>query len=236
MALALVGASDVAQAGIVNGSFTGPAFSEALTHNPSFFSFQEVTLNGWTAEGYAFVYTSPTASANGVSLISVTAPPLGENFVAIDPSYEGPGGIEQTLSGLTVGDKYAVTFEYAGAQQSGFSGVTTEGWDVTVNGTLDANTQLTNPITVGNVGNSHVHPAFSGWFSDTFDFTASSTSELLDFLAEGGPNSTQPPFDLLANVSLTQVPTQVPEPVTLSLFGAGVAGAFAVRRRKKKVA
>jgi hypothetical protein len=28
--------------------------------------------------------------------------------------------------------------------------------------------------------------------------------------------------------------TAVPEPLTLSVFGAGVAGAFAARRRKKK--
>jgi len=29
-------------------------------------------------------------------------------------------------------------------------------------------------------------------------------------------------------------PAQVPEPVTMSLFGAGLAGAFIARRRKKQ--
>jgi hypothetical protein len=35
---------------------------------------------------------------------------------------------------------------------------------------------------------------------------------------------------------VTERVQNVPEPITLSLFGAGLAGAAALRRRKKKVA
>lgn len=36
-------------------------------------------------------------------------------------------------------------------------------------------------------------------------------------------------------ITYTYTPTNVPEPITLSVFGAGLAGAAALRRRKKKV-
>jgi hypothetical protein len=40
----------------------------------------------------------------------------------------------------------------------------------------------------------------------------------------------------LANIDLGVPPSDVPEPLTLSLFGAGLAGAAAIRRRRKKAA
>jgi hypothetical protein len=46
----------------------------------------------------------------------------------------------------------------------------------------------------------------------------------------------------LSNIQPYTVPTSpggpgtsVPEPITLSIFGAGLAGAFAARRRRKKI-
>jgi hypothetical protein len=39
---------------------------------------------------------------------------------------------------------------------------------------------------------------------------------------------------LVGTGTVTAVPTAVPEPLTLSLFGAGLAGAFAARRKTKK--
>jgi len=233
LALASIGATEIAQANIItNGNFTSPSVStsEALTNNPEFSPSKEISLTSWTAAGYSFVFTSPTATANSsVSLYQVTAPPGGENFVAIDPSYKGPGSISQTVNGLTKGDTYVLSFEYAGAQQSGYKGATTEQWDVSLGGGATQDTPVIN------LPNDSPNSApFSGWQTETFKFVANGSSEVLEFLAAGGPAGTEPPFDLLADVSLTQqTRTPVPEPVSLSLFGAGLVGAAAIRRRKK---
>ena len=223
--LALLSAAGIAQADVTNGNFTGGVSgSNALLNNPTYSNGSETTLTGWSSEGYSFVYTNPSDNNRGVSLIGVTAPnnPASTNFVAIDPVYQAPGAISQTLS-LGAGT-YAVTFEWAAAQQSGFSGATTEFWTVD----FGAASQSTSTYHLA----SH---AFSGWMSQTFDFVVTGGSETLSFLAGGGPSSTQPPFDLLADVRLTQV--TVPEPASIAMFGAGlagIAGFAAMRRRKNK--
>jgi hypothetical protein len=53
-----------------------------------------------------------------------------------------------------------------------------------------------------------------------FTYTATSTSEVLSFLAAGTPTQSQPPFDLLDGVCLTQ---NVPDSSsTAGLLGLGV--------------
>lgn len=48
-------------------------------------------------------------------------------------------------------------------------------------------------------------------------------------LVTGGPSTTD-------TINISSPPEATPEPLTLSLFGAGLAGAVAMRRRKKKIA
>jgi hypothetical protein len=60
-------------------------------------------------------------------------------------------------------------------------------------------------------------------------FTASTTTELLGFFAEGAPGG-DPPIDLLGNVSITATP----EPGTCVILGVGLLGILAVRRQAKK--
>ena len=68
----------------------------------------------------------------------------------------------------------------------------------------------------------------SGYVQYTFD-VASTGSDTLTFVERNDPS-----YWALDDVSLNPlVTTRVPEPFTLSLFGAGLAGAVAMRRRKK---
>ena len=75
-----------------------------------------------------------TSSSNGLNVTALTAAGGNGTFIAVDPNYQNTAnGISQTVTGLTSGQSYTVTFEYAGAEQTTGSGAqaagpTTEGW------------------------------------------------------------------------------------------------------------
>jgi hypothetical protein len=217
---------------VTNGSF-------AVTGGTTSFQFGTYgpytpteTLAGWASpNGYNYVFLPTSTAATGyygsLSLWSSTstgspntfnnASPTGGNFVAADSDY-GTQPITQTISGLKVGDHYSLSFAWAGAQQSGFTGATTDSWGVSL-GSQTFNTATINLPSEG----------FSGWMNQTFHFTATSTSEVLSFLASGSPAI--PPFALLANVSLIDIP----EPGSATIFAlafAGLAGIAQSRRRR----
>ena len=149
-------------------------------------------------------------SANGLPATS----PDGGNFVAADGAYH-TGPISQTITGLTIGDIYAVSFWWAGAQQLNYTSANTEQWKVTLGGTTQSTAILDN-----------ASKGFTGWQFVTFDYTATSTTEMLSFLAAGTPSGV-PPFSLLDGVSVTNTstpPPTVPEPGDLLLLGAGMSG------------
>lgn len=191
------------------------------------------SLAGWASTGYNYVFLPASATATGyygaLSLWSSTssgspntfnnAGPTGGNFVAADADYPGGGtaAITQTINGLVVGKTYAVSFAWAGAQQSGFTGATTDSWQVT----LGSQTQTTQTVNVLSQG-------FSGWMNQTFNYVATNTSEVLSFLAVGAPAI--PPFTLLANVSVTQVP----EPTSLMLMTTALAGLLFLARQRRR--
>jgi hypothetical protein len=223
--------------------FVGPAYAVNLVQNGNFetgnfphgsgqVGFQGTSLANWTngninpsTPAYNLIFlpgdTTAGAQEGSVSLYAPAGPDTlaggGGNFIAGDPDFNN-GPLNQTITGLTVGASYTLTFDYAGAQQMGFNGATQEGWQVS----LGSETHTT-PIL------NNAEHGFTGWFAATMSFTATSTSEVLSFLAVGGPSGTQPPFVLLDNVALN---LSVPEPMTLSVFGIGLVGAAAWRRRK----
>ncbi len=236
---------------VTNGSFedTTPlnGFSAGISGQINY----SLLATGWTAPAlfgsYAFVFTPGTAdvTAVGGGAISQYYPdnvylwgpndgsnnglpatsPDGGNFLADDGSYQNGGPITQVLNGLTAGDTYSVTFWWAAAQQEGFYGATTSGWQVNLG---------TNVNTAQMVGIDPLNPlpseGFSGWTQQTFDFTADSTSDTLSFLAQGAPGSTQPPFALLDGVDVEQV---TPEPGTWVLMLTGILGALGVMRSRQ---
>jgi hypothetical protein len=189
---------------------------------------------GWTTDGYNFLFTPGSADTTGVDgkdgALELWGPndgssnglpatgPSGGNFVAADGAFE-VGAIQQTIDGLTPGEQYTLTFNWAGAQQEGFNGATTEQWQVS----LGSETQDT--IVVDNPNHG-----FSGWMSETMYFTADSASEVLSFLAVGTPNG-EPPFALLDGVSME---AGTPEPGTLVLFLGGFGAIAALRMRARR--
>jgi hypothetical protein len=97
-----------------------------------------------------------------------------------------------------------------------------------VDGVLNFRTQL-----VGMIDSTHFDPLFSfDWFTDynAIDGGTATTASDVFFpnpLGTGGIT-----LSAINGVPL-DTPSGVPEPITVSLFAAGVAGAFAARRNKK---
>jgi len=250
ISLLLLGTANSAQATIVtNGGFETV---NTLVSTEFGAKHPAVTESDWNATGYTFVFLNAkdTAAAFGgnapvmfwgsdVTHNSVTGvgtrqgSPNGGNFVASDPSVGGPAHLTQMINGLVVHQQYDLSFYWAGAEQAFYSGqklcdhvdplpCTTDGWNVSVGGSLVDSVTQTDP-----------NHTFTGWQLASVKFTATAASELLDFLATGGPTSSQPPFALLDGVTITQNRQPVPEPITLSILGAGLVGAMSLRRRKK---
>ena len=149
-----------------------------------------------------------------------TTSPDGGNFVEGDgdPSYSS--AIYQTINGLTVGQQYQVTFYQAAGQQLNFTGPTTEQWQVS----FGDETQLSSLYSLPQGG---VGP----WQQQTMTFTATSTSQILSFLAKGTPNGA-PPISFLDGVSLSAVPE--PASWALMIVGFGAVGGT-MRQRKRTI-
>jgi hypothetical protein len=150
------------------------------------------TVGAMSTYGNLKLYGPGDGAANGLPAAS----PDGGNYLAEDGAFQ-VGAISQTINGLTAGQQYTLSFYYAGAQQAGFNGATTEGFIVSFGG----QTQSTAILNDGDHG-------FTGWQQETMTFTADGTSDLLSFLAVGTPNG-EPPFTLLDGVSLNAATPEV---------------------------
>jgi hypothetical protein len=216
---------------VTNGNFesttngSNKQLSSTVTNDAN-----RTTLTGWTSSngndgGYNFVLDSSIANTYNSAIWlksqgnGYSASPDGVNVFASDALYY-PGTLSQTINGLSVGSAYTLKFDYALAQQVGFDGANnSNSWLVGFGGA----SQNTSALSIADGG-------FSGWKTATMSFTATSVSQALSFLAQGGAPGA-PPFLLLDGVSLTAA---VPEPSTwgMMLGGLGLVAWLARRRAR----
>jgi len=141
----------------------------------------------------------------------------GNSFYGGDGDFLAPF-ILQTISGLEITKQYQLSFDWAQAQQWLFDGDTTEGWKVT----FGNETVTVGPDSLPNHG-------FSGWKSFSAIFTPTTSSQVLEFLAIGTPSG-RPPFSLLDNVQLREMP---PVPGPLTVLGAAAAYGYSRHLRRR---
>lgn len=156
----------------------------------------------------------------------------GGKFLGGDGGY-ATGALTQTISGLTVGQQYTLSFEWGGAQFTDIpssAGPYWVGWDVS----FGAAGTTGETFSVGGSGTTIPANGFLDWAVATTTFTASAATQVLSFLATGP--SGLPPLSLLDGVVLTPVTPPVPEPSSLALLlaGAGVVSLVVRRRRHQR--
>jgi len=158
-----------------------------------------------------------------------------------NPGYatQTEGAATQTLTGLIPGSKYTLSFDYAAGQLQRWNGATTTWWNVTIGGTIG--TSLADKVqnATDSFSTTHVNnpsQGFTGWFSSTYTFTATNSSELIGFSADSNVFynhnfASIPPVALLSNVQVQQVPFEFsPE----QGFLLGVPLFLGLRRLKKR--
>ena len=187
---------------------------------------------GGTPDALLFAGTAGSAFNGNIGLYALgsngTTPntpvpnsPTGGNFVAFDGDPAFNASISQTITGLTPGRTYMLSFWQGAAQQSGTNGATTEQWQVTFA------TQTRTSTLMNNVDHGWV-----AWNQQSMNFTVSNSStgtEVLTFLALGGPGGL-PPVVLLDGVTMTALP----EPGAMSLAGAGLCALSLVARLRRR--
>jgi hypothetical protein len=181
------------------------------------------TADGWSLAGspnYTFLFTSAANAMAGAtgefgslalwgpdngSANGFTDSPNGGAFIAQDSAFQ-QSAIQQTITGLTVGQQYTLSFDWAAAQQSGFDGPSSSQWQVSL-GSEEHDTAFANIPGGG----------FSGWMHQSFTYTATADTEVLSFFANGSPQV--PPFALLDSVTLTAIPEPSTMIASLTMFG-----------------
>ena len=209
-------------------TYPGGSYSNAVDNwtsaqdalNPGAYNlyfFDGATATGGDAfSQYPGEQQRPNANFTGSS-------PNGGAFMILDgdPNFTGP--LSQTVNGLTVGQTYQLSFYWAGGELSNRTGYQT----IDLTGSFGSSTFST--PTYNNTAAAGAPGSFSGWQLETFNFKATSASQVLSFLAAGTPAANLPPVAFLDGVSVVAVP----EPGVWAMMLAGIGGLGLARRRRR---
>jgi hypothetical protein len=222
--------------------------AENLIYNGTFNELQNgygqidkyTAIEGWysSPDSYNYVFNDAsvpgTGDFGGITLWDDTMlhthttwdgkAPGGVNFVALDGDKATSSPLTQEVIGLVAGQTYDLTFTYAFAQQAGFDGSTDQTLTATMMDGTKTDLSFSTPTEL-----VHSH-GFDGWYQANVQFTATSATDLLSFLASS--NSGNPPYALLTNISLTAAP----EPAVWALMVMGLGGVGLAMRRRRRIA
>jgi hypothetical protein len=185
-------------------------------------TFDSAATSAHPANSYYFsLYAYPGAS------------PDGGNYFLGDGDSSFSAALSQTVTGLLVNHFYQVSFYQAAGEENCLaddgppgcpppSGHITGQWAVTFGGTTLNSATMTTQVNTSNPGS-----ILTGWARQTLTFQATSTSQLLSFLAAGTPNGA-PPLVFLDGITIAEAP----EPATWGLLGLGLLMLPVARRAR----
>ena len=169
---------------------------------------------------------SPARTFHADGTVSFASPPTFTNDSA---SNAAPVVLSQVLSGLTIGDEYLLDFWTSGEGND----LVPPHDDFPLPGVFGLNIGATDSayLTVPAMGSEFLAATSIRYI---VYFSADATSETLSF-TNWGHVYTFNPLSVVANTELVLddvIVNHVPEPATVTLFGFGILGLGAIRRRK----
>ncbi|WP_426169137.1 DUF642 domain-containing protein [Sandarakinorhabdus sp. DWP1-3-1] len=227
-AIAAIGSAGAASAvSIVNGSFETVGITIPAT--PANNSYREVLApNAVALPGWMVGLSGPLGSA-GVDVVR-SFWQASDGSYSLDLAARDAGSISQTLTGLTTGFSYTITFDISSNPGAGAAPRS-----------LLLSVGALTPTTFTFLDPTRTR-ADMNWSTQSYTFIATGNTALLTFagvpLAASARASLKSAGIALDNVAIAQTfATQVPEPESwmMMIAGFGMIG-FAARRRKTAVA
>jgi hypothetical protein len=150
----------------------------------------------------------------------------GNKFLGADGDY-GASILSQVITGFDASKNYVLSFEYAGAQETGEEGDTKQEWRVNLGGLNFTTPQWINPTKGFTPWQTYTSAPFSG---------SGLEGQTLSFESWGRAvvSGSLPPFLLLDNVTILEHTPPPPPSVPGPLPALGAAAAMAVSRKLRR--